>query len=103
MKVSLGNLYHELCHRYIHADIEKNTKRFRSTCKGFFFLIQNLYYLENGAFIATKKELNAVVGENDRLMLTMSELPDPYDFRKAFDSALAWCQDAFLRIDRIKP
>ena len=41
VKLSLGNLYHQLCHRYIHADREKNVSLFRGTCKGFFFLIQN--------------------------------------------------------------
>ena len=39
VKLSLGNLYHELCHRYIHADRERNVAAFRGTCKGMFFLI----------------------------------------------------------------
>ena len=29
VNLSLGNLYHELCHRYIHADRDKNTAKFR--------------------------------------------------------------------------
>ena len=40
-KMSLGNVYHEICHRYIHADREKNIAKFRITCKRTFFLIQN--------------------------------------------------------------
>ena len=36
VKLSLGNLYHEICHRYIHADKDKNTAGFRCTCKGVF-------------------------------------------------------------------
>ena len=36
VKFSLGNLYHELCHRYIHADRERNIAAFRGTCKGVF-------------------------------------------------------------------
>ena len=103
VKLSLGNLYHELCHRYIHADLEKNKNRFRSACKGFFYLIQNLYYLESGTFIATKRELKTVVCDDDRMMLAMSELPDDFDFGKAFDFVFAWCQTAFRRIDGIKP
>ena len=33
VKLSLGNLYHELCHRYIHADWDRNAARFRHTRK----------------------------------------------------------------------
>ena len=55
VKLCLGNLYHELCHRYIHADRERNVAAFRGTCKGAFFLMQNLHYLESGRFILTKK------------------------------------------------
>ncbi len=27
IKLSVGNLYHELCHRYVHADTEKNKRK----------------------------------------------------------------------------
>ena len=102
VKFSLGNLYHELCHRYIHADREKNILKFRRTCKGLFFLIQNMHYLESGRFITTKRELKASVAEDDRLMLSMAELPDDFDFDRAFSSVFAWCQDAFSRVDQLK-
>ena len=57
VKLSLGNLYHELCHRYIHADREKNNARFRGTCKSVFYLIQNLHFLESGHFILSRKDI----------------------------------------------
>ena len=66
VNLSLGNLYHELCHRYIHSDREKNVRKFRGTCKGFFFLIQNLYFLESGDFVSTKKELKQKAGSPSR-------------------------------------
>ena len=101
VKFSLGNLYHELCHRYIHADRERNAVVFRCTCKGLFFLIQNLHYLESGKFAATKSDLKGMVSEYDRMALTLSELPDDYDFDRAFSFLFAWCQDAFRRIDSL--
>ncbi len=101
VKISLGNLYHELCHRYIHADREKNTVKFRGTCKGLFFLIQNLYYLQSGDFVITKKELKESVCEEDRAVLELTELSDGYDFDKAFSAVFDWCQNAFKRIDSI--
>ena len=98
VKISLGNLYHEICHRYIHADREKNIAKFRGTCKGFFFLIQNLHYLESGEFILTKKELKSKVSDADRYILEFSELADDYDFDAAISEVFEWCQNAFKRI-----
>ena len=98
VKISLGNLYHEICHRYIHADREKNIAKFRGTCKGFFFLIQNLHYLESGEFILTKKELKSKVSDADRHILEFSELADDYDFDAAISEVFEWCQNAFKRI-----
>ena len=98
VKISLGNLYHELCHRFIHADKEKNIANFRSTCKGFFFLIQNLYYLESGNFILSKKELKEKVAATDCRILEFSDLPDDYNFDEAFSELFAWCQNAFVRL-----
>ena len=101
VKICLGNLYHELCHRYIHTDRKKNTAEFRGTCKGLFYLIQNLHYLESGEFVTTKSNLKGMVSEDDRRALTLAELPDDYDFDKAFSFLFAWCQDAFRRIDSL--
>ena len=101
-KISLGNLYHELCHRYIHADREKNIIKFRGTCKSLFFLIQNLHYLQSGEFIITKRELKESVCIEDRAVLEMTELSDGYDFDKAFSAVFDWCKNAFKRIDMLK-
>ena len=101
VKLSLGNLYHELCHRYIHADRDKNVVKFRGTCKGVFFLMQNLHYLESGRFILTKKDLKEAVSAEDRRVLELAELPDGFDFDQAFSVLFAWCQSAFLRVEQL--
>ena len=98
-KLSLGNLYHELCHRYIHENRDKNTAKFRVTCKSVFYLIQNLHFLESGHFILSRKDLKEAVTDEDRLILELAELPDVYDFDQAFSSLFAWCQSAFARIE----
>ncbi len=102
VKMSLGNLYHELCHRYIHADREKNIAKFRITCKSFFFLIQNLYYLESGKFVVTKKELKEQVSKDDRTILELAELHDDFDFDKAMSLLFTWCQNAFIRMEELR-
>ena len=101
VNLSLGNLYHELCHRYIHANRDKNAAKFLGTCKSVFYLIQNLHFLESGHFILSRKELNEAVPEEDRIVLEMAELPDDYDFDQAFSSLFAWCKSAFARIEHL--
>ena len=101
VKFNLGNLYHELCHRYIHADAGENRRNLRGTCKGLFFLIQNLHYLESGIFAVTKKELSEQVSEEDRAVLGMADMPDDFNFDQAFASVFNWLQHVFERVDKL--
>ena len=98
VKISLGNFYHEICHRYIHSDDGKSRDKLRASCKQLYFIIQNLHYLETGNFILKKSELKAAVSEQDREMLCIPELPDDYDFEKTYAAVIAWSQKAFARI-----
>lgn len=95
VKVSVGNLYHELCHRYIHASRETNQSHLPMTCKAVFFILQNVHYLKTGRFAATKKELLEALEGDDReilaLSLRLSEGESP-DFDNAFAELLRWCQ-----------
>lgn len=95
VKVSVGNLYHELCHRYIHASRETNQSHLPMTCKAVFFILQNVHYLKTGSFVATKKELLEALEGDDReilaLSLRLSEGESP-DFDNAFAELLRWCQ-----------
>ncbi|MBQ2202322.1 MAG: hypothetical protein II412_07090, partial [Clostridia bacterium] len=93
---------HELCHRYIHADRDKNRKKFRDSCKSIFFLLQNLHYLESGVFAVTKRELRSIASEKDRIVLSVTELPEDYDFDRMFRLVFDWIQNAFVRVDRIE-
>lgn len=101
VKLSIGNLFHEICHRYIHGGREKSALKLRETCKGLFFIIQNLYYLESGDFVGTKKALKERVSDEDRAMLELAELPDDYDFDAAYDSLFKWCQKTLIRLENI--
>lgn len=38
VKFSLNNLYHAICHRYIHADRQDNVSKLPITCKSIFLL-----------------------------------------------------------------
>lgn len=96
VKMSLGNLYHEICHRYIHAPKEKNIDKLPYTYRSVFFILQNLYYLDSGKFIGTKKELREVLSGKDGLVLdTAISLSNgtEFDFDEAFDLLFTWCKE----------
>jgi len=100
VKLSLGNLYHEICHRFVHSTRDRNEAALPYTYKGVFFILQNLHYLESGSFIATKKELLEVLCGKDRLVLETSIAlgrGEPYDFDQAFGLLLSWCGEALAR------
>ena len=101
VKFCLGNLYHELCHRFVHSSREKNIEKFCGTCKFFFFLIQNLHYLETGNFILKKADLKNAVSDVDRRVLEFAALPDSFDFDAALEELFVWCQNAFKRLGEL--
>ena len=101
VKLSLNNFYHEICHRYIHADREYNVLKLPITCKSVFFIMQHLYYLSSGNFIPTKRELLECVQDEDKTVLEFSislQNNIDCDFDKAFSILFNWCQNALSRI-----
>ncbi len=101
VKFSLNNLYHAICHRYIHADRQDNVSKLPITCKSIFFIMQHLYYLSSGKFISTKRELLECVPDEDRTVLELSlSLHNNinFDFDRAFSVIFDWCHSALLRI-----
>lgn len=95
IKFSLNNLYHELCHRYIHDERDYNITRFPATCKSVFFILQNTYYRSSGNFVATKQELLERLQGRDKAVLEMSvslQNKSNYNFDEAFGLLFEWCQ-----------
>lgn len=101
VKLSLNNLYHEICHRYIHSDRHKNITVLPHTYKSVFFILQNLYYLRHGNYIATKSELLKLLEGKDRDVLAYSiQLNSglPYNFEKCFQLLFTWCQETLQTV-----
>lgn len=101
VKMSLGNLYHEICHRYIHAPKEKNISKLPFTYRSVFFILQNLYYLNSGKFVGTKKELREALFGKDRLVLEAAislSNGTEFDFDKAFALLFTWCKETIRSI-----
>ena len=96
VKLGINNLYHEICHRYIHSDAENNISSLPYTYKGVFFILQNLYFLTSGHFISTKAELLSLLNGRDHAVLKRStELAGgiPCDFDRDFELLFTWCQE----------
>lgn len=101
VKMSLNNMYHEICHRYIHADLNKNIAKLSGTYKGTFFILQNLYYLEHGKFIHTKAELLPLLsGKNHAVLKRAVELNNgiAHDFSESFELLFTWCRDTMTAL-----
>lgn len=101
VKMSVNNLFHEICHRYIYASPEKNAARLPGSYKGVFFILQNLCYLESGEFIATKRELLPKLRGADRDILETAmalgrgvEFPADTLMNKLYD----WCRETMAAL-----
>lgn len=96
INMSVNNLFHEICHRYIHRSRERNAEALPGSYKAVFFILQNLYFLEHGEFKQTKQELlQALNGKNQRVLAKAWELGkgEPYDFDEAYELLFSWCQE----------
>ena len=101
VKISLNNLYHELCHSYIHADTDTNAACLPITYKGVFFILQNLHCLRTGAFIGTKKELLEVLEGKDRAVLERAvamKKGAAFDFEENYALLFSWCRDTLQTV-----
>ena len=101
VKMSLNNLYHELCHRYIHSSTERNAAALPGTYKGVFFILQNLHYLNTGNFVPTKTELLAQLKGKHKAVLERSmaySQGNAFDFRESYKLLLTWCQETLQSV-----
>ncbi len=101
VKLSLNNLYHALCHSYIHGDREAFLCDLPGYYKSVFFILQNTHYLETGLFARTKAELLArLEGEDKALLQTAMELAAgrPANLTRDLTPLLRWCQSKLSAI-----
>ncbi len=96
VKMSVNNLYHEICHRYIHGDADANRECLPFTYKAVFFILQNLHYLRSGVFAATKMQLLSLLEGVDREVLERAlalSQGESFDFTHSFRLLFDWCQE----------
>lgn len=96
IKMSINNLYHEICHRFIHAECNSSIEALARSYKNVFFILQNLYFLQTGVNIKTKAELLPRLTEKHHAVLKRSmELTSGvgHDFEDSFELLFSWCQE----------
>lgn len=101
VRLSVNNLYHEICHRYIHSSRQKNMDHLPATYRSVFFILQNLHFLETDIFVPTKKLLLDALTGKDRDVLSAAMHLDglrEYDFEGFFTLLFSWCQDVLHRL-----
>ena len=101
VKMSLNNLYHELCHRYIHADRTANEEALPFTYKGVFFILQNLHCLRTGHFLSTRMELLEALEGEDRAVLELSngmKQGEAFDFDSSWQLLFHWCGETLRTV-----
>lgn len=95
IQISVGNLYHELCHRYLYAGRERSAQRLPASCKGLFYILQNLHMYRTGSWINTKAELLVALDGIDRSAFEIAlslQRGEACDFDTAFERLLSWCK-----------
>lgn len=98
IRLSLNNLYHEICHRYV---FENDPDGLRRSYRQVFFILQNLCFLETGVFCATGEELLEQARGADRaLLLTAADYKRgaAVDGEAAFAELFGWLQETIHRV-----
>ena len=101
VKMSLNNLYHELCHRHIHGRRSENEEALPFIYKGVFFILQNLHYLRSGSFVGTRTGLLEVLEGKDRGVLERSaamKKGETFDFEDSYALIFSWCQETLRSV-----
>ncbi len=96
IKILAGNLFHELCHRYIHSSPEDNKAKLGNSYKQAFYSCKTCTFLT-----ATENTLTqngncwpCLDGEERRVLQTAIDLKEnpEYDFNQAYPLIFTWCQ-----------
>ena len=104
IKISINNLYHEICHRYIHSTFENNLVNLPYSYKNVFFILQNIYFIKTGNFAITKNELLSLSNSDDYKILKYSldiQNNTNFDFEDYFSPLLKWCQQTLIEINKL--
>ncbi len=74
VKLGAGNLYHEICHRYVFGgDLSEQIEELKPAYKAVFFILRQCVYLETGLYISKRDALEEYLSDTDKQMLRIYE------------------------------
>ena len=102
VQFAAGNLYHALCHRYVHGSKEGRAISLGSHEKELFFLLQDLHFLREGKFAQSRVGLYEMLPSKERAVWDAvkeaRDTPDFCGYDTAFSLVFAWCRDVMVEI-----
>ena len=101
VKMSVNNLYHALCHGYIHADRAEFEEGLPGVYKGAFFVLQNLHHLRGGEFAQNRAQLLSMLDGADRELLDRAmrlSAGERFDFSDNYRLIFDWCRDTLRNL-----
>ena len=101
VRLALGNLYHALCHRYVHGAEQGRAKSLLGHEKELFFLLQDLHFLRTGEFPPSRAALYDALPSDDRAVWdAVKAMCGNSDeaYEDAFAAVFTWCQKTLAEI-----
>ena len=96
IKRQVGDIYHQLCHLYLHDRCGCTREDLRQAYKAAFYVLQNKYYLQQNLFILDAHTLlSALSGRDQQIMQLWLMLREDtlVDEAEAYNSIFLWCQE----------
>lgn len=95
MRIGACNIYHMLVHNFVH---EKSDKILRSLFKSAVFVIQAVYFYENGNYIKSKAELRNAIDPPSAVLETEHKLKNGGDvkFDEMSELLLNWAKSVII-------
>lgn len=99
VRISVANLYHQVCHLYIFGDQKTKADELKSAYKSAAFTLQLFHYLSTKEYIHSREELLKKLSGRDREVLSVTTKwesfktyreKQPDDF---FDIIIKWCSE----------
>lgn len=95
MRIGACNIYHTLVHNFVH---EKSDEILRSLFKSAVFVIQAVYFYENGSYIKSKAELRNAIDPPSAVLETEHKLKNGGDvkFDEMSELLLNWAKSVII-------
>ena len=99
IRISVANLYHQVCHLYTFGDQKTKADELQSAYKSAAFTLQLLHYLSTKEYIHSREELLKKLNGRDREVLSVTTKWESFEtYREKqpddfFDIIIKWCSE----------